>query len=115
MYMIIIKLDCCGRPQTSSDAMQFKRLDVLRRYAGKRVNVLVPLKCTCMPFFMHSFLNFSPVFWNVWNYNGDVLFVVGWWNVVVVVVGGGDGGGLDGVGKFVLPLVEGPVWKLTLL
>ena len=25
------------------------------------LNVLVPLKCTCMPFFLHSFLNFSPV------------------------------------------------------
>ena len=35
--MIIIKVDCCGRPQTSSDAMQFKRLDVLRCYAGERV------------------------------------------------------------------------------
>ena len=37
MYMIIIKVDCCGRPQTSSDAMRFKRLDVLRCYAGERV------------------------------------------------------------------------------
>ena len=35
--MIIIKVDCCGRPQTSSDAMRFKRLDILRRYAGERV------------------------------------------------------------------------------
>ena len=34
--------------------------------------------------------------WHVWNYNGDVLFVVGWW---VVVVGGGGGGGLVGVGN----------------
>ena len=25
------------------------------------LSVLVPLKCTCMPFFLHSFLNFSPV------------------------------------------------------
>ena len=25
------------------------------------MSVLVPLKCTCMPFFLHSFLNFSPV------------------------------------------------------
>ena len=25
------------------------------------LNVLVPLKCTCMPFILHSFLNFSPV------------------------------------------------------
>ena len=25
------------------------------------LNVLVPLKCTCMLFFLHSFLNFSPV------------------------------------------------------
>ena len=40
MYMIIIKVDCCGHPQTSSDAMQFKRLDVLRRYAGERVKKL---------------------------------------------------------------------------
>ena len=48
---------------------------------------------------------------HVWNYNGDVLFVVVWW--IVVVVGGG--GGLVGVGEFVLPLVEGPVWKLTML
>ena len=32
--MIVIKVDCCGCPQTS---MQFKRLDVLRRYAGERV------------------------------------------------------------------------------
>ena len=46
------------------------------------------------------------------NY-GDVPFVVGWW--IVVVVGGGGGGGLVGVGKFVLPLVEGPCWKLTML
>ena len=35
--MIIIKVDCCGCPQTS---MQFKHLDVLRRYAGERVNLL---------------------------------------------------------------------------
>ena len=35
--------------------------------------------------------------------------------VVVVVVGGGGGGGLVGVGEFVLPLVEGLVWKLTML
>ena len=44
MYMIIIKVDCCGCPQMS---MQFKRLDILRRYAGKRVNhfnpIIVPL------------------------------------------------------------------------
>ena len=26
------------------------------------LNVFVPLKCTCMPFFLYSFLNFSPVF-----------------------------------------------------
>ena len=25
------------------------------------LSVLVPLKCTCVPFFLHSFLNFSPV------------------------------------------------------
>ena len=50
---------------------------------------------------------------HVRNYNANVLFVVGWWIVVVVVVGGG--GGLVGVGEFVLPLVEGPVWKLTML
>ena len=50
---------------------------------------------------------------NVRNYNGNVLFVVGWWIVVAVAVGGG--GGLDGVGDFVLAtLVEGPVWKLTM-
>ena len=36
-----------------------------------------------------------------------------WW--IVVVGGGGDGGGLGGVGEFVLPLVEGPVWKLIML
>ena len=51
--------------------------------------------------------------WHVWNYYGDVLFVVGWW--IVVVAGIGGGGGLVGVGKFVLPLDEGPVWKLTML
>ena len=48
MYMIIIKVDCCGRPQTSSDAMQFKRLDVLRRYAGKRVKCVVMQICPCL-------------------------------------------------------------------
>ena len=41
MYMIIIKVDCCGHPQTSSDAMQFKHLDVLRCYAGERVKETV--------------------------------------------------------------------------
>ena len=35
--MIIIKIDCCGHPQMSSDIMQFEHLDVLRCYAGKRV------------------------------------------------------------------------------
>ena len=25
------------------------------------LSVLFPLKCTCVPFFLHSFLNFSPV------------------------------------------------------
>ena len=45
---------------------------------------------------------------HAWNYNGDVLFVVGWWIVVVAVVVGG-GVGLVGVGEFVCPLVEGPV------
>ena len=73
------------------------------------LNVLVPLKCTCISFFLQFPELFSCV-WHVWNYNGDVLFVVGWWIVVVIV-----DGGLVGVGKFVLPLVEGPVWKLTVL
>ena len=41
MYMIIIKIDCCGHPQTSSDAMQFEHLDVLRCYVGKRVKWLL--------------------------------------------------------------------------
>ena len=34
MYMIIIKIYCCGRPQTSSDTMWFERLDVLRCYVA---------------------------------------------------------------------------------
>ena len=49
---------------------------------------------------------------HVWNYHGDVLFVVGWWIGVVIVI---VVGGLVGVGAFVLPLVECPVWKLTML
>ena len=36
---------------------------------------------------------------HVRNYNGNVLFVVGWWTVVTVVVVGT--GGLYGVGEFV--------------
>ena len=60
-------------------------------------------------FLFAQFLELFSCVWHVWNYNGDVLFVVGWW---IVVVGGG---GLVGFDKFVLPLVEGPVWKLTLL
>ena len=66
--------------------------------------------------YLYSFLfaqfpeHFSCV-WHISNYYGNVLFV-GWW---IVVVGGGDGGGLVGVGEFVMPLVEGPVWKLTML
>ena len=39
MYMIIIKINCCGHPQTSSDAMRFECLDILRCYAGERVKL----------------------------------------------------------------------------
>ena len=35
--MIIIKIDCCGRPQMS---IWFEHLDVLRHYAGERVKIL---------------------------------------------------------------------------
>ena len=75
------------------------------------LNVLVPLKCTCMPFFLQSFLNFSPVsgmygttmvMFFLLLAGGLLLLLL----LVVVVVE---------VGKFVLPLVEGPVWKLTML
>ena len=56
-----------------------------------------------------QFLEFFSCVWHVWNYYGDVVFIVVRWIVVVVV------DGLVGIGKFVMPLVEGPVWKLTLL
>ena len=64
--------------------------------------------------YLYAFLfaQFPELFFCVWNYDGDVLFVVGWWIVVAVVV---VVTGLVGVGKFILPLVEGPVRKLTLL
>ena len=78
------------------------------------LNVLVPLKCSLYAFLFVQFPELFSCVGQVWNYNGDALFVVGWW-IVVVVVGGGGGGGLVGVGKFMLPLVEGPVWKLTVL
>ena len=64
-------------------------------------------------FLFAQFPELSPVVGHVWNNYGDVLFVVVWW-IVVVIVGGG-GVGLVGVGEFVLPLVEGPCWKLTML
>ena len=78
------------------------------------LSVLVPLKCTCIPFLLHSFLNFSPCPWHVWNYYDNVLFVVAvvLWVVVVGVV---VVAGLVGVGELVVPLVEGPIWKLALL
>ena len=65
MYMIIIKIDCCGRPQMSSDAMQFERLDVLRCYVGERVKIGIdPIVCVykhngCVP--SHYFLEIEVV------------------------------------------------------
>ena len=64
-------------------------------------------------FLFAQFPELFPCVGHVRDYNGNVLFVVGWWIAVVVVVGGG--GGLGGVGEFVVQLVEGPVWKLTML
>ena len=50
----------------------------------------------------------------VGNNYGDVLLIVVWW-IVVVVVGCGGSVRLVGVGEPVLPLVEGPCWKLAML
>ena len=77
------------------------------------LNVLVPLKCTCMPFFLHSFLNFSRVFGMYETAMMMFFLLLSGGLLLLFVVGGG--GGLVGVGKFVLPLVECPVWKLTML
>ena len=68
--------------------------------------------------YLDSFLfaQFSELFscgGHVGNNYGDVLFVVVWW--IVVVVGCGGSVGLVGVGELVLPLVEGPCWKLAML
>ena len=41
------------------------------------LNMLMPLKYTCMPFFLQFSELFSCV-GHVWNYNGDVPFVVAW-------------------------------------
>ena len=40
------------------------------------LSVLVPLKCTCIPFFFHSFLELFTCVGHVWDYNGDLVFVV---------------------------------------
>ena len=68
-----------------------------------------------MYLYSFPFAQFPELFscpWHVWDHYGDVLFVVVRWIVVVGVV---VVDGLVGVGEFVMPLVEGPVWKLTLL
>ena len=67
----------------------------------------MPLKCTCMPFFLHSFLNFSLVLGMYGTTMVALYFVVVSWAVVVGGAGGG-GGMLVGMGELVLPLVEGP-------
>ena len=67
----------------------------------------MPLKCTCIPLFLHNFLNFSPV-WGIYGTTMVTLFfVVVCWVVVVGSVGGGDVM-LVGMGEPVLPLVEHP-------
>ena len=73
------------------------------------LNVLVPFEVYLYAFLFEQFPELFSCVWHVWNYNGDVLFFVGWWIVVVV------GGGMVEVGKFVLPLAECPVWKLIML
>ena len=78
------------------------------------LRVLVPLKCTCMPFLLHSFLNFSPVLGMYGTTMVALVFVVVCWVVVAGGVGG-VGGLLVGMDELVLPLVEGPRRKLAVL
>ena len=71
------------------------------------LSVLVPLKCTCMPFSLHSFLNFSPVL-GMYGTAMVALFLL--LSAGLLFVGGAGGGGdvLVGMGELVLPLVQGP-------
>ena len=70
----------------------------------------MPLKCTCIPFLLHSFLNFSPVL----GMYGTPMWPCFCCYLLAVVVGG-VGGLLVGMGELVLPLVEGPRRKLAVL
>ena len=77
------------------------------------LKVLVPLKCTWIPFFLHNFLNCSPVV-TMYGATMVMFFLLLSGELLLSLVGGG-GVGLVGVGEFVLPLVKGPCWKLTML
>ena len=83
------------------------------------LRVLVPLKCTWMPFaFTYSFEFFS-CFVDVWHYNGCFVLVVAG-RVAVVVVGTGWPCWLWGLGEFVFPLVQCPrgelaAWRAVLM
>ena len=59
------------------------------------------------PIIFTQFLELFSCVEHIWDYHGDVVFVVFCW---VVVVGGSGGGavGLAGMGELLLPLVEGP-------
>ena len=73
---------------------------------------LVPFKCTCIPFLLHSFLNFSPVLGMYGSTMVMFVLLLAVDLLLLLVVGGVE---LIGMGKFVLPLVEGSCWKLTML
>ena len=78
------------------------------------LRVLVPLKCTWIPFLLHSFFELFTGVGYVRDYKGGLVFgVVGW----IVVVGGVGSvvGLLVGLGELEVPLVKGPRGELTVL
>ena len=77
------------------------------------LRVLVPLKCTWIPFLL-QFLELFTCIGYVRDYNGGLVFSADCWIVVVGCIGSVVGL-LVGLGELEIPLVEGPKGELAVL
>ena len=76
---------------------------------------LVPLKCTCISLAWQTFFELLSCTLDIWDHNGDVPVVVGWWLVGSIVDGATVVACLGGVVGVIGILVEVVVsFKLVL-